>query len=129
MLRRRRAAGGPAEHTFATLVGLELRPRRSRDAAALWALIAAQSGPSARDGVWDHPDLLPDATDLDDPAGYESRRAVTRIEEADVDRALEEIFRAAEGTGDAEPPSSTADGASTDDTTDDGPTDAGSGER
>src|SRR6478735_3487866 len=34
--RRRRAAGGPAEQTFATLVGLELRPRRLRDASTLW---------------------------------------------------------------------------------------------
>src|SRR5690606_33994490 len=91
MLRRRRAAGGPAEHTFASLVGLELRPRRSRDAAALGARIAAQAGSAARDGVWDHPDLLPDATDLADPAGYEGRRAATRAEEADVDRALDEI--------------------------------------
>ncbi|MET0863106.1 MAG: zinc-dependent metalloprotease, partial [Nakamurella sp.] len=32
-LRRRRATGGPAEQTFATLVGLELRPRRLREAA------------------------------------------------------------------------------------------------
>lgn len=95
MLRRRRAAGGPAEHTFSTLVGLELRPRRSRDAAALWALIATQSGAAARDGVWDHPDLLPDATDLDDPAGYAGRRDAARAEEADVDKALEEIFRTA----------------------------------
>src|SRR6478735_620589 len=39
-LRRRRASGGPAEQTFATLVGLELRPRRLRDAAALWASLA-----------------------------------------------------------------------------------------
>ncbi|OLT53212.1 zinc-dependent metalloprotease [Cellulosimicrobium sp. CUA-896] len=102
MLRRRRAAGGPAEHTFASLVGLELRPRRSRDAAALWALIAAQSGPDGRDGVWDHPDLLPDATDLDDPAGYRARREAARAEEADVDRALEEIFRTA-GDGEDRP--------------------------
>src|SRR4249919_2797644 len=29
-IRRRRATGGPAERTFATLVGLELRPRRLR---------------------------------------------------------------------------------------------------
>ncbi len=29
-VRRRRATGGPAEYTFATLVGLELRPRRCR---------------------------------------------------------------------------------------------------
>ena len=31
-LRRRRASGGPAEQTFATLVGLERRPRRVRPA-------------------------------------------------------------------------------------------------
>ena len=30
-LRRRRATGGPAEKTFGTLVGLELRPRKLRD--------------------------------------------------------------------------------------------------
>ena len=35
-VRRRRATGGPAEQTFASLVGLELRPRRLREAAALW---------------------------------------------------------------------------------------------
>ena len=34
-VRRARASGGPAEETFATLVGLELRPRRMRDAANL----------------------------------------------------------------------------------------------
>ncbi|MGH3371037.1 MAG: zinc-dependent metalloprotease, partial [Nocardioidaceae bacterium] len=33
-VRRRRASGGPAESTFAALVGLELRPRRLRDASA-----------------------------------------------------------------------------------------------
>src|SRR6478736_4602240 len=35
-IRRRRATGGPAERTFATLVGLELRPRRLREATAIW---------------------------------------------------------------------------------------------
>src|SRR3954451_16662466 len=34
-IRRRRASGGPAEQTFATLVGLQLRPRRLRDAATV----------------------------------------------------------------------------------------------
>ena len=92
MMRRRRAAGGPAEDTFATLVGLELRPRRSRDAARLLAQIAADGGPSARDAVWDHPDLLPTADDLDDIAGFAGRRAAARTEMADVDRALAEIF-------------------------------------
>ena len=33
IVRRRRAAGGPAEDAFAALVGLQLRPRRLRDAA------------------------------------------------------------------------------------------------
>ena len=40
-LRRRRATGGPAEQTFATLVGLELRPRKLREAAALWERLTA----------------------------------------------------------------------------------------
>lgn len=72
-MRRRRATGGPAEATFASLVGLELRPRRLRDAAALWALLADRRGVSGRDDVWSHPDLLPTADDLDDPFGYVDR--------------------------------------------------------
>jgi putative hydrolase len=92
MIRRRRAAGGPAEQTFANLVGLELRPRRLRDAAALWAQIARDNGAVARDAVWDHPDLLPGTEDLDDPAGYGTRRATAVDDAAEVDRALAEIL-------------------------------------
>lgn len=69
-LRRRRATGGPAEQTFATLVGLELRPRKLREAAALWRRLTSDAGMEKRDGVWAHPDLLPDSTDLDSPAGF-----------------------------------------------------------
>lgn len=68
--RRRRASGGPAEQTFATLVGLELRPRRLREAAALWWAVTEKHGVSGRDRVWSHPDLLPTADDLDDPLGF-----------------------------------------------------------
>ena len=71
--RRRRAAGGPAEQAFATLVGLELRPRRLREAAALWPMLAQERGTDGRDAVWNHPDLMPGTADLDDPAGYVSR--------------------------------------------------------
>lgn len=92
MIRRRRAAGGPAEQTFATLVGLELRPRRSREATDLFSHLLAAGGPQARDAVWAHPDLLPDDSDLDDPAGYHSRRAAQAEEYADLDAALAEIF-------------------------------------
>jgi putative hydrolase len=69
-VRRRRAAGGPAEQTFATLVGLQLRPRRLRDAANLWAAVRDARGIDGRDELWAHPDLLPGATDLDDPIGF-----------------------------------------------------------
>jgi putative hydrolase len=69
-VRRRRAVGGPAEQTFATLVGLELRPRRSRDAAALWAELEKARGVEGRDALWRHPDLMPAAEDLDDPAAF-----------------------------------------------------------
>jgi putative hydrolase len=69
-LRRRRATGGPAEQTFATLVGLELRPRRLRDAAALWQALTEHRGVAGRDAVWAHPDLLPTTDDLDDPEKF-----------------------------------------------------------
>ena len=72
-LRRRRAIGGPAEKTFANLVGLELRPRRLRDAAALWEAWSA-NGIEWRDGQWGHPDLLPAHDDLDDVPGFVARR-------------------------------------------------------
>lgn len=69
-LRRRRATGGPAEQTFATLIGLELRPRRLRDASRLWASLADARGVDGRDALWAHPDMLPTAADLDDPDGF-----------------------------------------------------------
>lgn len=69
-LRRRRATGGPAEQTFATLIGLELRPRRLRDASRLWASLTDARGVDGRDGLWAHPDMLPTAADLDDPDGF-----------------------------------------------------------
>lgn len=71
-MRRRRASGGPAEQTFATLVGLELRPRRLRDAAALWGAMGQLHGTGVRDSLWNHPDLLPTSDDLDDPLSFAS---------------------------------------------------------
>ena len=69
-IRRRRASGGPAERTFATLVGLELRPRRLREAAAIWKGLTEARGIDGRDAVWAHPDLLPTADDFDDPDAF-----------------------------------------------------------
>lgn len=70
IVRRRRAAGGPAESALKALVGLELRPRRTRDAANLWAAVRSTRNADARDGSWSHPDLIPTGADLDDPLGY-----------------------------------------------------------
>jgi putative hydrolase len=74
-MRRRRATGGPAERTFASLVGLELRPRRLREAATLWQTLEQRRGIDDRDAVWSHPDLLPTAEDLDDPTAWVERGA------------------------------------------------------
>ncbi len=68
--RRLRAAGGPAESTFAALVGLELRPRRLREAAALWAALTEHRGVDGRDAIWGHPDLLPSDDDFANPVAF-----------------------------------------------------------
>ncbi len=92
-IRRRRAAGGPAEQTFASLVGLELRPRRLRDASALWGSLRSRQGPDGRDAVWAHPDLLPSASDLDDPLGFrEDLAEPEEISDEDFDTALAELL-------------------------------------
>jgi putative hydrolase len=69
-IRRRRATGGPAERTFATLVGLELRPRRLREATTIWQGLTEARGIDGRDALWAHPDLLPVADDLENPDAF-----------------------------------------------------------
>src|SRR4051794_34667336 len=102
-IRRRRAAGGPAEQTFATLVGLELRPRRLRDASTLWGSLRTRQGTEARDGVWMHPDLLPTAADLDDPLGFrEGAGAPEALSEEDFDAELRKLLDAPESPDDPE---------------------------
>ena len=101
MLRRRRATGGPAEQTFGTLVGLELRPRKLREAAELWERLTEAAGIDARDAVWQHPDLLPEATDLDDPAGFIDRIIggdTSGIDEAIASIGDEPLARRADGS-------------------------------
>lgn len=101
-VRRRRAAGGPAEQTFAALVGLELRPRRLRDASTLWGGLRSRSGAEARDGVWHHPDLLPTAADLDDPLSFRAdATAPGDLDEVDFDAELRKLLDG-EGGSDAD---------------------------
>jgi putative hydrolase len=86
-IRRRRATGGPAERTFATLVGLELRPRRLREAAVIWHELTEARGTAGRDALWSHPDLLPTADDFDDPAGFVRGRPELDMSELEADQA------------------------------------------
>jgi putative hydrolase len=90
-VRRRRASGGPAERVFSQLVGLELRPRRLRDAANLWAALESKGGAAARDGAWAHPDVAPTAADLDDPLGFVDR-FTARGTRDEMDAALDALL-------------------------------------
>lgn len=92
-LRRRRASGGPAEQTFATLVGLELRPRKLREAAVLWERLTQAVGADTRDSVWQHPDLLPSSEDLDEPAAFIDRMVGgdTSGFDAAIDQAIADL--------------------------------------
>jgi putative hydrolase len=95
--RRRRAAGGPAESAFATLVGLELRPRRLREAAAMWQRVSDAVGSGTRDDLWSHPDLMPSSADIDDPAALIARLQASergeRPELDELDQAIEDMLR------------------------------------
>jgi putative hydrolase len=97
-VRRRRAAGGPAESAFATLVGLELRPRRLREAAAMWQAVQDAVDAEARDSLWAHPDILPTDSDIDDPTALVARLQGGAPEPDDVDQALEDLLN--DETGD-----------------------------
>lgn len=91
-VRRRRAAGGPAESAFSTLVGLELRPRRLREAAAMWQKITDEVGDENRDALWSHPDLVPTSEDIDDPAALIARLTGPEPAPDDVDQAIEDLL-------------------------------------
>jgi len=96
-VRRRRAAGGPAERALSALVGLELRPRRLREAAAMWQAVTDAVGASGRDALWSHPDVMPTAADIDDPAALIARLTGGAPEPDEVDRAIEDLLADEDG--------------------------------
>ena len=85
--RRRRAAGGPAEKLFAGLIGLELRPKRMREAAQLWEKLTELKGQTDRDEIWQHPDLLPSLNDLSDVQAYLDSQSIDLM--AELNRIIE----------------------------------------
>lgn len=88
-VRRRRVSGGAAEKTFATLLGLELRPKLAREALALWQKLTAEVGVEKRDSLWEHPDQMPSPIELNDPS-----LAVKRVQGGsdDIDQALRDLL-------------------------------------
>lgn len=92
-IRRRRATGGPAELTFGSLVGLELRPRRLREAAQLWRELSQALGAEKRDALWDHPDLLPTSAEVDDPKSLIARLQAGGQGPDEFDQALRDFLK------------------------------------
>jgi len=81
-MQRRRASGGPAERVLKALLGLDLGSRRIREAANLWAALEHDRGIEQRDAMWRHPDMLPQAEDLDDVLGFVARTAADAAPDA-----------------------------------------------
>jgi putative hydrolase len=98
-VRRRRATGGPAESAFSTLIGLELRPRRLREAAAMWQTVSDAVGSEVRDELWSHPDLVPTSADVDDPTALVTRLKAGTPEPDEMDQALEDLLRGGDQEG------------------------------
>src|SRR5690606_2239564 len=110
VLRRRRAAGSPAEQMLSKTIGIEMRPRRVREALSWWESVLATEGETGREAKWDHPDLLPTAevlsgtpqaprTDAAAPAEGAEELADVTIP-VDFDAELEKLL-SGEGVDDA----------------------------
>ncbi|HKP06610.1 MAG TPA: zinc-dependent metalloprotease, partial [Microbacterium sp.] len=78
---------------------------RMREAAAMWRAVTDAVGPAARDALWDYPDLMPSASDIDDPAALVARlEARARGEEPardEMDDALARLLAGEEPGGPA----------------------------
>ena len=81
-----------AELTFGTLIGLELRPRRLREATAMWRAVTVAVGIDRRDSLWDHPDLAPTGEDINNPAALIEKLQGKSPEADDFDRALRDLL-------------------------------------
>jgi len=73
---RRRATKSPTQELFATLVGLEVSPRRTREAIAFWEKIVELRDVKSRDEIWDESFLLPRADQLGDAEDFLKSRTV-----------------------------------------------------
>ncbi|MBV7302882.1 zinc-dependent metalloprotease [Corynebacterium sp. TAE3-ERU2] len=101
--RRRRATGGSAEKAFAKVVGIEFAAPKVAEAQELWRRVETAVGIERRDAVWDHPDFLPVAEDLDNSAEFidgllDSEDSGDFDPIAEIAKLEEELAREAENT-------------------------------
>jgi putative hydrolase len=68
--RRRRATNSPMQQLFANLLGLEVSPRKMREASAFWGEVKKIRGADGRDKCWEDPAFLPMPDDLADVAAF-----------------------------------------------------------
>lgn len=66
----RRATGGSAETVFKNVFNVEMQTPNIKGAHNLWERVDAAVGLDARDAVWNHPDFLPVASDLESSASF-----------------------------------------------------------
>ena len=69
-LRRGRATKSPTQQLFATLLGLEVSPRKMRECSLFWFEVESELGLAGRDQRWEDPALLPKSQDLADVSKF-----------------------------------------------------------
>ncbi len=75
--RRRRATNAPMQQLFANLLGLEVSPRKMREASAFWSEVKTLRGSDGRDKCWEDPAFLPMPDDLADVKGFLNSVTIT----------------------------------------------------
>ena len=101
---RRQATGGSADKAFSQVVGIEIGNIRVEQAAELWRRTTVAVGVDKRDSAWNHPDFLPTAEQVDNPASFID----SLLDDADTSgfdeefAKLEEMLRNPDAAGSSE---------------------------
>ena len=69
-LRRQRATSAPTQQLFASLLGLQVSPRKTRECVAFWGEVTELVDAKGRDYRWEDAVLLPTTDDLADAAKF-----------------------------------------------------------
>jgi uncharacterized protein (DUF2342 family) len=89
VLRRRRATRGDGEELLASLLGLDLKPDDETVGERFVVAVEAALGPAGLHRALAHPENLPDAAELADPASWLAR---TSADDLDVPADASELF-------------------------------------